>query len=410
MKILHIVSGDLNGGAARGAYWLHKALNENGIDSKIYTNSRITLDYEKVVTTNKTKKDNFFNSIRYRLDKIFLLFYRSKMKRIFSTGFFGINFTKSNEYKEADIIHLHWINGGFVNIKHLSKIDKPLVWTIRDMWPMTGGCHYSLECDQYKTGCGNCKQLNSNRNYDLSKFVLNRKKKYLPKNIKIVGISQWLSDEAKKSELFKNFDVRTISNNIEIKEFFPIKKNKAKEILGIKTNKQIILCGAGNLKDFYKGFSKFIEAIQLLSKDKYFLCFFGNMNKSIIEPHGFEFKSFGYLNDSTSLRLLYSCANVFVAPSLMEAFGKTLAESMACGTPVVAFGTTGLLDIVDHRVNGYLAKPFDTNDLAQGIDWVLNAENYSELCKNARDKALKEFDSKVVAKKYIALYKKILKN
>ena len=134
------------------------------------------------------------------------------------------------------------------------------------------------------------------------------------------------------------------------------------------------------------------------------------MNKSIIEPHGFEFKSFGYLNDSTSLRLLYSCANVFVAPSLMEAFGKTLAESMACGTPVVAFGTTGLLDIVDHRVNGYLAKPFDTNDLAQGIDWVLNAENYSELCKNAQDKVLKEFDSKVVAKKYIALYEKILLN
>ena len=94
----------------------------------------------------------------------------------------------------------------------------------------------------------------------------------------------------------------------------------------------------------------------------------------------------------------------------MEAFGKTLAESMACGTPVVAFGATGLLDIVDHRVNGYLAKPFDTNDLAQGIDWVLNAENYSELCKNARDKTLKEFDNKIVAKKYIDLYEKILIN
>lgn len=408
MKILHIVAGDLSGGAARGAYWLHCGLKELKIDSKVLTNSKITLGDDSVITTNKTKKDKAINIIRNQFDSLLTFFYQKRKKIIFSTGIFGIDFTKSNEYKEADIIHLHWINGSFVNIKYLSKTEKPIVWTIRDMWPMTGGCHYSMECERYKTGCGNCEQLNSNNSYDLSKFILNRKKKYLPKNIKIVGISRWLSDEAKNSELFKDFDVRTISNNIDSKEFFPIDKKIAKDILGIKTGKKIILVGSTSLKDFYKGFGKYLEAIKLLDEDKYFLAFFGNIDKNIIGNLGFEYKSFGYLNDNISLRLVYSCANVFVAPSLMDAFGKTLTESMSCGTPVVCFDATGPKDIVTHKIDGYKAKPFESEDLANGIEWVLNDSNYEELCLNAREKVVRKFDSVAVAKKYIGLYKEVL--
>ena len=379
MKILHIVSGDLNGGAARGAYWLHSGLKELNIDSKIFTNSKITLGDNSVVTINNSKKRKAINIIRGQLDNLFPLFYRKRKKIIFSSSFFGVDFTKTNEYKEADIVHLHWINGSFVNIKHLGKIEKSIVWTMRDMWPMTGGCHYAMECDKYKTGCGNCEQLNSHSSYDLSKFILNRKKKYLPKDMKIVGISHWLSDEAKKSELFKDYDVRTISNNIDSKEFFPVDKDIARKILGIKSSKKIILVGSTNLKDFYKGFDKYLEAIKQLDKEKYFLCFFGNVDKNVVSDLGFEYKSFGYLNDNISLRLIYSCANVFVAPSLMDAFGKTIAESMGCGTPVVCFDATGPKDIVTHKVDGYKVESF------------------------------KSGDSVVVAKKYIELYEEILK-
>lgn len=408
MKILHIVAGDLSGGAARGAYWLHLGLKAQGVDSKVFTNSTITLGDKDVITIIKSKKDKAINLIRNQLDNLFTLFYPKRKRIIFSTGFFGVDFTKTKEYEEADIIHLHWINGSFVNMKHLSKIDKPIVWTIRDMWPITGGCHYSMECERYKTGCGNCEQLNTNSSYDLSKYILNRKKKYLPKDIKIVGISNWLSNEAKKSELFREFDVRTISNNINTDEFFDIDKKVAKDILGIQTDKKIILVGSTSLKDFYKGFSKYLEAINLLDKNKYFLCFFGNVDKNIIDDLGFEYKSLGYLNDNISLRLAYSCANVFVAPSLMDAFGKTLAEAMACKTPIVCFDATGPKDIVTHKVDGYKAIPFDSKDLTNGIEWVLNSEKYDELCINAREKVLNEFDSVVVAKKYIELYEKVL--
>jgi len=409
MKILHIVAGDLNGGAARGAYWLHSGLKELNIDSKIFTNSKITLGDNSVVTINNSKKRKAINIIRGQLDNLFPLFYRKRKKIIFSSSFFGVDFTKTNEYKEADIVHLHWINGSFVNIKHLGKIEKSIVWTMRDMWPMTGGCHYAMECDKYKTGCGNCEQLNSHSSYDLSKFILNRKKKYLPKDMKIVGISHWLSDEAKKSELFKDYDVRTISNNIDSKEFFPVDKDIARKILGIKSSKKIILVGSTNLKDFYKGFDKYLEAIKQLDKEKYFLCFFGNVDKNVVSDLGFEYKSFGYLNDNISLRLVYSCANVFVAPSLMDAFGKTIAESMGCGTPVVCFDATGPKDIVTHKVDGYKAESFKSDDLSSGIEWILNNKNYEELCQKARNKVVREFDSVVAAKKYIELYEEILK-
>ena len=409
MKILHIVAGDLNGGAARGAYWLHSGLKELNIDSKIFTNSKITLGDNSVVTINNSKKRKAINIIRGQLDNLFPLFYRKRKKIIFSSSFFGVDFTKTNEYKEADIVHLHWINGSFVNIKHLGKIEKSIVWTMRDMWPMTGGCHYAMECDKYKTGCGNCEQLNSHSSYDLSKFILNRKKKYLPKDMKIVGISHWLSDEAKKSELFKDYDVRTISNNIDSKEFFPVDKDIARKILGIKSSKKIILVGSTNLKDFYKGFDKYLEAIKQLDKEKYFLCFFGNVDKNVVSDLGFEYKSFGYLNDNISLRLVYSCANVFVAPSLMDAFGKTIAESMGCGTPVVCFDATSPKDIVTHKVDGYKAESFKSDDLSSGIEWILNNKNYEELCQKARNKVVGEFDSVVVAKKYIELYEEILK-
>jgi len=410
MKVLHIVAGDLIGGASRGAYWLHRALIELGIDSKIFTNSKLTFGDERVYSVLKTKKDKFLNIIRSQLDENLQILYPKRIRAIFSTGLFGIDFTKTELYREADIVHLHWINAGFVNIKHLSKVNKPILWTIRDMWPMTGGCHYTMGCENFKNGCGKCKQLNSKFKYDLSWFILRRKKKYLPKHIKIIAISPWLAEEAKKSEIFKDFDVRYIFNNIDTSEFFPIDKKLAREILGIRTNKKIILVGASNLTDFYKGFEKFLDAIKFLDKNKYFLCFFGYLNEKLVKDLGFDYKIFGFLYDNISLRLLYSASDVFVAPSLMEAFGKTIAEAMACGTPVVCFDATGPKYIVDHKINGYKAIPFEPFDLAQGIEWIsnLSEREYTKLSQNAREKVVREFDSKIVAKKYIKLYEEIL--
>ena len=404
MNILHIVAGNLNAGAARGAYWLHLGLIQQGISSKILTNSSNSTDDPNVETILNNTRSKIFSSIQFRLDRLPLMLYRNRKQVVFSTSLGGLDFSKHALYDWADIVHLHWINGGFVNIRHLKKIKKPIIWTLRDMWPMTGGCHYSFNCEKFKIGCGNCPQLKSNCEYDLSKLIIRRKKNYYPKNMRIVGISPWISSLAIKSEVFSNFTINTIFNGINCNDFYPIEKKLAQKALGINTNKKIVLVGAQNIKDYYKGFPKFLEAVKQLDKDNIFLVFFGRLNNQIAHNFGFEYKNFGFINDIVSMRLIYSAADVFVAPSIMEAFGKTLAEAMACGTPVVCFNATGPKDIVDHMINGYKAKPFESQDIYNGIQWVLNHYLAKSLSSKAREKVVNTFDNRIIAKQYIDLY------
>lgn len=225
----------------------------------------------------------------------------------------------------------------------------------------------------------------------------------------IVGLSKWLAECARKSTLFRDKKVINLPNPIDTTIFKPFDKEKARELWSLPLDKKLVLFGAmGATSDPRKGFVQLSEALNKLVDKNIELVVFGSSKPKNSQNFGFKTHYLGHLHDDVSLVTLYSAADVMVVPSLQEAFGQTASESMACGTPVVAFGATGLLDIVDHKLNGYLAKPFDTTDLAFGIEWVLNAPNYNELCKNAREKVIREFDSVVVAKKYIKLYEEIL--
>jgi glycosyltransferase involved in cell wall biosynthesis len=407
MRVLHLVAGQLAGGAARGAYWLHLGLRELGVDSKILTNSWNTLGGDDVLTVAKHKMGKIGIVVRRALESLPVQLYVQRQSGIFSSGFWGFDFTKTAQYREADVVHLHWINDGFVNMRHLRKIDKPVVWTMRDMWPMTGGCHYSMGCENYLNGCGHCQQLNSKTRFDLSRLVLARKRKYVPKHIKLVGISHWLSQKARESSLFCDADIRMIHNNVNTQEFFPVAKRTAREILAMDTAKRIVLCGGADTQSGYKGFDKFWEAINLLDSRKYMLLCFGDLLDNMAGKWGFEYRNVGYVNDNIVLRLLYSASDVFVAPSLMEAFGKTLVEAMACGTPVVCFDATGPKDIVTHKLDGYKAKAFDSRDLANGIEWICANKNYDGLSQKAREKVVRVFDSVVIARQYIELYEEM---
>ncbi len=410
MNVLHLVGGDLNAGAGRGAFWLHHGLRAIGIESRILTNSAYYPNNERVIYITRSRMEKVQNLMRAQLDALPVRFYGRGNEIFFSTGMSGYDFTRTAEYREADIIHLHWINRGFVNIKHLAKVNKPLIWTMRDMWPMTGGCHYDIECENFKQGCGKCPQLKSTSALDLSRWVWRRKKRYLPRSTKIIGISHWLTEQAKKSALLKEYDVRTIPNNVNTHDFFPISKETARDILGIRTNKKIILAGAQGLKWFYKGFDKLLESFVKLEKNRYYLIFMGSLEEDCVKSLGFEYKQFGFLHDTISMRLVYSAADVFVAPSIVEAFGKTIVEAMACGTPAVCFDATGPKDIVDHLMNGYKASPFETEDLARGIQWVASSERHSDLCNKARDKAVTAFDSSIIAGEYKKLYEEMLES
>ncbi len=409
MNILHLVSGELTGGAARGAYWLHKALVRNGIHSRILNKS--LAGHEIRDPDIEVVPDTGISRLKAKIGRFPVLLYRSREKRLFHTGFTGFNFLKTDAYKWADIIHLHWINNGFIDTKSLAGTSKPVVWTMRDMWPMTGGCHYSMDCNRYTTGCGNCPQLHSKRNPDLSSYVVRRKARYVPKHVKLVGISRWLCECARHSFLYRDFDIRMIHNGIDVSEFTPVSKETARSGLEINTNKKIILIGAQHTSDFYKGFDKFMAATRLLDKNKVFILLFGETDPAAVGNLGIEYRNLGFIYDTSSLQAAYSAADVFVAPSRMDAFGKTLAESLACGTPVVCFDATGPRDIVDHKVNGYRARPFEHSDLAAGITWVLaDRERHRQLCLEARKKAETSFDINRIAIQYAELYQTLLDN
>lgn len=411
MKILIVNSSDIHGGAARAAYRLHQALLAEGVSSQMLVQSKSSDDFTVIGPHTKFKKG--IGKIRPTLDSIPVKRYKERTKTLFSPSWLPFsNIVERINEINPDVVHLHWIAGGMMRIEEIAKIKAPIVWSLHDNWGFTGGCHIVWECERYKNYCGSCPRLGSQKENDLSRKVWSRKQNIflqLP-NMKIIGLSNWLADCAKQSSLFKNHEVICLPNPINTEAYAPFDKDQARQLFNLPAGKKLIAFGAMSAtSDINKGFKELSQAFENLSSD-YELVVFGSSQPQT--PQGFKQNAhyLGHLHDDVSLRVLYSAADALVVPSLQEAFGQTASESMACGTPVVAFGATGLLDIVEHQINGYLAKPFETTDLAKGIDWVLQHPNPEQLAQNARDKVLREYDSHVVAGKYMALYESVLTN
>jgi len=404
IKILHIIGGPKTNGAYKGAYILHRALLNLNIDSKILNDTptknnpkKVNYIDENITFINKSFFKKLMNKVFVYIEKILKSIYLHSPRSTFTLGYFGFDITKLNEYKNADIIHIHWLNQGFIKIKSLSKIDKPVVWTMRDMWPFTGGSHYTMDFEKYE-------------NSSLSKSIQNFKKKNYKKNFQFIAISNWLRKKAEKSNALKDYNIKTIYNNIDLKDFDIISQDVARSILEISTKKQIILYGAQNPQSKRKGWEIFVETLKKLDNSKYFLLIFGSFwSSKILDKIGIEYKNLGFINDNKMLNTIYSSADLFIASSIQEAFGKTWVESMACETPVVCFNNTSISEIVDHKINGYVVDGVDSDKLKEGIDWLAGEIKNGTYKRNkARNKVL-NFDSKIVAEKYVSLYRDILK-
>ncbi|HKM18862.1 MAG TPA: glycosyltransferase family 4 protein [Aliarcobacter sp.] len=411
MKILIVNTSDIDGGAARAAYRLHKALLSSGVDSQMLVQNKTSDDYT-VLNENK-KVNKYLNKLRPILDSLSVRFYKNRTKTLFSPSFlpFSNIVDRINEIN-PDIVHLHWICGGMMRIEDIARIKAPIVWSLHDMWAFTGGCHYDEECKAYEKECGNCKVLGSQKENDLSRKVFKRKQKVFnnKKDITIVGLSNWLNECSKSSTLLKNKNHINLPNPIDTDIFKPFDKNLSRELWNLPKDKKLILFGAmGATSDLRKGFKQLSIAIQNLDKNLNIeFVVFGSSKPQNAPDLGFKTHYLGSLHDDVSLVTLYSAVDVMIVPSLQENLSNAIMESLSCGTPVVAFDIGGNSDMIEHQNTGYLAKPFDATDLKDGIEWVLNSSNYDELCVNTRKKVLKEFDSVVVAGKYVELYKEVL--
>ena len=398
IKVLHIVGGSSTNGAAKGASILHEALIKLKVNSHLLNDStpkNFTFG-KNASTINKT----FFTNIMYKfyvnIEKLLKLLFLHSPRETFTIGLFGFDITKLKQYKNADIIHIHWLSQGFIRIGSLSKIKKPVIWTMRDMWAFTGGSHYTMDFNKYEES-------------KLSKIIQNIKKKNYKKNFHFVAVSDWLKDKGQNSYVLENFNVKRIYNNIDVKNFLSISKNDSKLALGIETKKRIILYGANNPQSKRKGWNIFVEALKKIDKSKYFLLIFGNFwSQETLNKIGIEFKSFGFISDYKKLNLIYSCADFFVASSIQDAWPKTFAEAMYCNTPVICFKNTSIAEIVDHKINGYVVEDFDPVKLKKGIEWMSNQIENNKIRENVTKDKIKNFGSTEIAKKYIELYQKVI--
>jgi glycosyltransferase involved in cell wall biosynthesis len=436
MKITIISTFDTFGGASISGLRLHQAFLKNGVES-----SMLVQEKKSNLTTIKTVSSNWFKAkmsfLRFAFDRLQFWFYeKSKEVRfVFSTALIGIDISEHKVVKEAEILHLFWINFGFLSldsIKKLGEANKPIIWNLQDMWAFTGGCHYSGDCLAYEKSCGNCKQFlrNPDEN-DLSRNTWERKlEKFRDLNLTIVSSSDWLAQKARQSSLFKDLEVITIPTPIDVEIFRPTPKDIAATSFQLSPNKKYILFAAVKISDKRKGFLYFKEALSMLDArlsnfenstpniehrteasvaSNIEILIFGQAQLSDFEGLPFKVNILGKLSDLPTIAKAYSAASVFVIPSLEDNLPNTVIESMACGTPVVGFNTGGIPEMIDHNITGYVADYKSSEDLAKGIYWTLFESDYQALVDNSRQKVLDNYSEEVIVERYKKLYQSLFK-
>ncbi|WP_217302117.1 glycosyltransferase [Clostridium sp. 001] len=406
MKVVHIVAND-TGGAARAAIRISNALTLNEVDSVVLVLHKSTNSNNRGIAPCIKNRSvwNAFKVIR-KINNMHINKYN--LTGVFYEARFGLDLLKLDIVKSADVINLHWINDGMLSHRTLRKLllsGKKIVWTMHDMFPFTAGCYYDSGCGQFADGCKKCPLAKSNIKIEtfIRKQYEIKKKGYDSGNIAFVGCSNWIADSAKKSELVNEKNVVAISNTIDTDVFKPLNKQSALNEYCINTNKKIILFGAASAdSDPRKGFEYLKDALAFLDRDKYLSIVFGNSSKVGDTVDGFEMIGVGRVISDEKLAQLYSLADVFVAPSKQENLSNAVMESLACGTPVVAFEIGGMPDMIVHKKNGYLATPFSAEDLAYGMDYCLNTSMKNE-CRNY---VLANFSMTSIGRKYYEFYQR----
>ena len=417
VDVLHLSTSDIDGGAARAAYRLHHALRLIGVNSQMLVQSRASRDTSVSAAYRKRSLGSIGARLRPGADRIPFVTHQNAGSVHFSTQWIAERVAHQVHRRAPNVVHLHWICDGYLQIESLPRLGQPIVWTLHDMWGFTGGCHYSEGCDRYGDSCGRCPQLPSGREKDVSRWVWRRKARaWRDWPVVVVSPSRWLAECARQSSLLAALPIHVIPHGLDLALYRPVERQRARALLRIPDDgRRLVLFGAVSAAaDRRKGFDLFNRAVARLMEsgtctERVRLATFGADPSEITGDLGMACTHLGVLRDDLSLVLAYSAADAMVVPSREEAFGQTASEALACGAPVVCFDTSGLREIVDHGVNGYRAVCYDPGDLARGIAWVLEDEHRVRLLtRHAREKAQRVFSVEAQARAHERLYREML--
>lgn len=413
MRVLIVNTSERAGGAAVAAWRLTEALNNNGVKAKMLVGDKQTDSITVAALPGRRRRRWCF--LWERL--VIFAHMGFSRKHLFEADIAnaGTDITRTREFREADVIHLHWINQGMLSTSGIRRIldsGKPVVWTMHDMWPATAICHLTLGCKAFKTGCARCRLLPGHGgDGDLAAKTWSRKAAMLRgRHISYVTCSQWLGGEARDSALLKGQTVTTIPNPIDTGLFRPADRSAARRAAGLPEGKRIILFVAQKATNRYKGMDYLAEACRMMAeqypgmKDDTAVAVIGGHADDVMQGIPFEAFPLGYISDERTMAAIYNAADVFVLPSLSENLPNTIMEAMACGVPCVGFRVGGIPEMIDHRQNGYVADLASAEDLARGLRWVLHEADREKLAASALRKVAANWSQQSVAMRYIEVY------
>ncbi len=420
MKILFLNTFEKYGGAAMACYRLYQSLKKNTKATYNLLVSDIDKNNEHTNTINPNYISQKIQKLKFITERVSYWAYmkNKNFKYAFSPANIGQSITTHSLVKQADILHLHWINFGFISLKELEKIcqsDKKIVWTMHDMWAFTGGCHYVGACTNFEKSCGNCQFLKKPSPKDWSFQIFERKKEIIKnKKITFIGSSNWITEEAKKSGLFnENHQFFHIPTPIDTDIFLPLDKENLRKEMNLPAHQFFLLFGAMNIADTRKGFHLLLKALEILAaKNKNLplhLLIFGKSTPEMLEKLPFAYTNLGILKGDIEIQKAYNLAHSFVLPSLEDNLPNTILESLACGTPSLSFNLGGMPEMIDNELNGLITRENTAENLAQNIEkmidfWLNQSDFFHLLQDNARKKALTEYSEKVIAEKYFLKY------
>jgi len=410
LEVLHVSYSNHGGGAARAAFRILQAQRRVGLEATMLVN-----ESQNPGGIIRLPKKNRVRSTRRLLSKIadaaIARLQSNSNTNLHSPAFFSAMKIKEINSTSADIVNLHWTGGGMLSVFAISRIKKPVVWTLHDMWAFSGSEHYDDGNQRWINGYKSNSFLKEHKGLDVDRLVWKFKKLLWKKPFSIVTPSNWLEESVKTSELMGGWPVETIPNPIDLEAWRAEDKQTSRNLLGLPKDGNVILFGAiGGAKDSRKGFDLLMDALNKLhgSDPLFSLVVFGQETSTLISGLKSKIIFLGSIQDDLTLRLAYSAADVFVIPSRQDNLPNTGIEATACGTPVVAFDIGGMSDIVQHRNTGYLARAFDAEDLAMGIEWALGQKKFGLISGRCRARAEDFFNYDLIGQKYQKLYERLI--
>jgi len=414
MKIAIVNTCANGGGAARAANRLHEGLRRAGHESIMYV---LQGQGDGVIcyAPSASLIHMVQRKIRSSLNVHALSRYsgrRPEGLETFTDSRTPVGKAIVGQLPSCDVVNLHWV-AGFVDYACIPLLgEKPMVWTLHDMNPFTGGCHYDNGCDKYRTSCGACPQLGSGQENDLASRIWHRKQKAIrrlnPERFHLVAPSKWLADQARQSTLFRRFPVSVIPNGLDTGAFAPRKTDTLRQIYGIAPDDHVLLFLADSITNERKGLRFLLDAVQSINDtSKLVLMSVGQGIANVAES--IRYIQLGRMEDDRMLSLIYSMADVFVVPSIQDNLPNTVLESIASGTPVIGFDIGGIPDMVREGESGLLVPARNVASLKSAIEALLwNDELRKSMAAKCREIAVKEYDLSIQAQAYSSLYSQVI--